>query len=290
MLTPRGIVALVLVVWISGFVALVTTGYVLYSAYQNIETRLASSQGENATLTDELFTTKAENMITSQKLAQEVARSSDLETKVSTMTNTVDTLTKLSETDKELLQKYSRVYFLNENYLPADLTTIASEFTLQPSRTYKILTRVNPYLQSMLIGARDDGYSLLELSGYRSFGEQAALKTNYKVTYGIGSNKFSADQGYSEHQLATAVDLTTKELGGTTLAFARTPAYAWLSANAYRYGFVLSYPSGNTFYQYEPWHWRFVGVELATKLHNENKNFYEIPQREIDTFLLHLFD
>lgn len=290
MLTPRGIVALVLVVWISGFVALVTTGYVLYSAYQNIETRLASSQGENATLTDELFTTKAENMIASQKLAQEVARSSDLETKVSTMSSTVDTLTKLSETDKELLQKYSRVYFLNENYLPADLTTIASEFTLQPSRTYKILTRVNPYLQSMLIGARDDGYSLLVLSGYRSFGEQAALKTNYKVTYGIGSNKFSADQGYSEHQLATAVDLTTKELGGTTLAFARTPAYAWLSANAYRYGFVLSYPSGNTFYQYEPWHWRFVGVELATKLHNENKNFYEIPQREIDTFLLHLFD
>ena len=290
MLTPRGIVALVLIVWVSGFVALVTTGYVLYSAYQNIETRLASSQSENATLTDELFTTKAENMITSQKLAQEVARSSDLETKVSTMTNTVDTLTKLSETDKELLQKYSRVYFLNENYLPADLTTIASEFTLQPSRTYKILTRVNPYLQSMLIGARDDGYSLLVLSGYRSFGEQAALKTNYKVTYGIGSNKFSADQGYSEHQLATAVDLTTKELGGTTLAFARTPAYAWLSANAYRYGFVLSYPSGNTFYQYEPWHWRFVGVELATKLHNENKNFYEIPQREIDTFLLHLFD
>ena len=290
MLTPRGIVALLLVVWISGFVALVTTGYVLYSAYQNIETRLASSQGENASLTDELFTTKAENMIASQKLAQEVARSSDLETKVSTMSSTVDTLTKLSETDKELLQKYSRVYFLNENYLPADLTTIASEFTLQPSRTYKILTRVNPYLQSMLIGARDDGYSLLVLSGYRSFGEQAALKTNYKVTYGIGSNKFSADQGYSEHQLATAVDLTTKELGGTTLAFARTPAYEWLSANAYRYGFVLSYPSGNTFYQYEPWHWRFVGVELATKLHNENKNFYEIPQREIDTFLLHLFD
>ncbi len=129
-------------------------------------------------------------------------------------------------------------------------------------------------------------------SAYRSFDTQESLKTSYKVIYGAGSaNQFSADQGYSEHQLGTAVDLITPSMKGSlTTAFDKTPASLWLNDNAYKYGFILSYPKGNTYYQYEPWHWRFVGVQLATRLHNENKHFYDLDQRDINTYLVNIFD
>jgi D-alanyl-D-alanine carboxypeptidase len=61
-------------------------------------------------------------------------------------------------------------------------------------------------------------------------------------------------------------------------------------ANAYKYGFTLSYPKGNTSYVFEPWHWRFVGVKLATDLHNQGKNFYDLDQRSIDAYLVNFFD
>ena len=50
----------------------------------------------------------------------------------------------------------------------------------------------------------------------------------------------------------------------------------------YKYGFAISYPAGNAYYKFEPWHWRYVGVELAAKLHNEAKNFYDLDQRDIN--------
>jgi LAS superfamily LD-carboxypeptidase LdcB len=60
--------------------------------------------------------------------------------------------------------------------------------------------------------------------------------------------------------------------------------------NAYRFGFVLSYPKGNAYYIYEPWHFRFVGVKLATYLHDRGLHFYDIDQKEIDQYLVSIFD
>ena len=110
------------------------------------------------------------------------------------------------------------------------------------------------------------------------------------MTFGSGANKFSAEQGYSEHQLGTTIDFTTPALGASFSAFDTTSAYEWLQGNAHRFGFVLSYPKGNAYYIYEPWHWRFVGVELATKLHTEGKRFYDMDQREINDYLSKIFD
>ena len=138
---------------------------------------------------------------------------------------------------------------------------------------------------------RAEGIDISVLSGYRSFGTQASLKSQYSVTYGAGtSNKFSADQGYSEHQLGTTVDFTTKKTGEPLTGFDKTPAYEWLLQNAYRFGFILSYPKGNAYYVFEPWHWRFVGVYLATYLHDQNKYFYDMPKRDIDQYLINIFD
>ena len=110
------------------------------------------------------------------------------------------------------------------------------------------------------------------------------------MLYGSGANQFSAEQGYSEHQLGTTVDLTTSEVGELSVKLDATPAYQWLTANAYRYGFILSYPKGNAFYQYEPWHWRFVGVTLATKIAVAGTHFYEMLQNDIDANLVNIFD
>jgi D-alanyl-D-alanine carboxypeptidase len=99
------------------------------------------------------------------------------------------------------------------------------------------------HLEDLLEDAADDDIELFATSGYRSFEEQIKIKSAYATTYGTGANAFSADQGYSEHQLGTAVDFLTSYTGLTT-AFENTQAFEWLQKNAYKYGFVLSYPKG----------------------------------------------
>src|SRR5262249_29677908 len=159
-----------------------------------------------------------------------------------------------------LLQKYSKVYFLNEHYVPDSLTQIDQSYVYSDSKTQQIHTKVWPHLKTMMDAAKSAGVELYVASAYRSFSEQSSLKSQYTVTYGAGANKFSADQGYSEHQLGTAIDFLTTGQGGQLDGFDKTNAYTWLKNNAYQYGFELSYPQGNSYYVFEPWHWRFVGV------------------------------
>ena len=203
----------------------------------------------------------------------------------------VTDLKKLSKTDPELLAKYSKVFFLSDNYAPARLVAIPSTYEYNEKKQLQIIPEVLPFLQKMLNQAKADGIALYVDSAYRSFNTQGALKGQYTFTYGAGTaNSFSADQGYSEHQLGTTIDLITTGTGGVLDGFSHTPAYKWTVANAYRYGFILSYPQNNGYYVFEPWHWRFVGVKLATDLHNSGTYFYMLDQRDIDAYLLSLFD
>lgn len=211
--------------------------------------------------------------------------------KLKKVANTVEDLEKLSKIDPELLQKYSKVFFLNEHYAPPRLTTIEKKYTFDTDRNYKIHAEVYPFLDDMLDEADDDGIEILVFSAFRSFNEQSSLKQQYTVTYGAGTaNQFSADQGYSEHQLGTAVDLTTKAIGTSGEGFENTEAYEWLKRYAYKYGFILSYPENNQHYIFEPWHWRFVGVDLARDLRRKEKNFYDMDQRDIDEYLIDIFE
>ncbi len=203
---------------------------------------------------------------------------------------TVGNLDKLSKTDEELLQKYSKVYFLNENYIPSKLRKIDNDKVLAGREEQYFHGDALPFLNKMIERAKRAGIDLKVVSAYRSFDTQTELKNGYVQTYGTGANTFSADQGYSEHQLGTTVDLTDPETAGTFVSFENTDAYQWLQRNAYRYGFVLSYPKNNEFYVFEPWHWRFVGTELAEYLHDEKLNFYDLDQRTLDKYLLNIFD
>ena len=244
---------------------------------KGLEDRLASLEGANSNLMGALKTEQEKTGSTLEQIGQ--------------ISNTVGVLSKLSKTDPELLKKYSKAYFLNEHYVPLSLATIDSQYLSNPKATLQIHASVWPYLQRLLVAGQTNGMHMQILSAYRSFGTQAVLKSAYRITYGAGTaNAFSAEQGYSEHQLGTTIDFTTPAIGSALTGFDKTSEYQWLLDNAYQYGFVISYPKENTFYTFEPWHWRFVGVALATRLHQSNQYFYAMDQREIDNYLANIFD
>lgn len=247
---------------------------------QNIEskdTELASITEERNNLLDELGTTLEKYEETKEKTDK--------------LNDDVELISKLVNTDEELLQKYSKVYFLNEHYSPTKISAIDNHWWVNLEKLIDVHSEVKNHLEDLLEDAEDDGIDLRVLSGYRSFDTQASLKYNYLVTYGSGANTFSADQGYSEHQLGTTVDFTTPSLGSSlTTSFDQTEAFKWLENNAYKYGFVMSYPKGNAYYQYEPWHWRFVSRDLAKYLHREDLNFYDVEARDTRQYLIDFFD
>lgn len=225
-----------------------------------------------------------------EDLEEEKEKFDNLDDQIREITGTVGQLDKLSKIDPELLQKYSKVYFLNEHFEPPKLEEIEDEYVYDENREHELDSRVMPYFEDMVEDAKDDDIDLWVVSAYRSFDYQSVLKGQYSVTYGSGANTFSADQGYSEHQLGTTIDFTTSGINGGLQGFDTTEAYEWLTENAHKYGFTLSYPRNNAYYIFEPWHWRFVGEELARDLHRDNEHFYDLSQRDIDEYLITLFD
>ncbi len=262
-----------------------STTSVLYGTAGTLSKNISDLSTETKGISQDLSNTK-ENIATVKDQVGGVQQT------LGSVSGTVSTLQKLSTIDAELLKKYSKVYFLNENYTPAHLSVLPQDIIYSNTRPESFLTEAAPALVRMMTAAKADGVSMYVFSAFRSFAKQQTLKSQYTFTYGAGTaSTFSADQGYSEHQLGTTVDVIAPGLGGElTVAFEKTPAFAWLMANAHKFGFHLSYPRNNTYYVYEPWHWRYVGVKLATYLHEQNLNFYDMDQRTIDTYLANLFD
>lgn len=283
------------------FVILILGGFFVYNSLritslsQEIQTLRQERAQSEAALSEKIELFKSDVSLLNQKIADvsHVTASVDqtVQSRIGEISNTVGTLEKLSKTDPELLQKYSKVYFLNEHYVPERLVEIDAEYRYSDRSPERIHIQVWPHLEKLLDAAKVDSVSLYVKSAYRSFAEQKSLKSRYSVTYGMGtSNQFSAEQGYSEHQLGTTVDFITTGLGGQLSGFEKTQVYQWLQNHAFQYGFILSYPPNNSSYIFEPWHWRFVGVKFATYLHDQNKYFYDLDQREIDEYLVNVFD
>ena len=114
---------------------------------------------------------------------------------------------------------------------------------------------------------------LLLSSGYRSYKTQVAVHSTDVAKYGltVGEN-LAARPGYSEHQTGLAADVAAVgQPCRVYQCFSTTKAGKWLAANSWRYGWVLRYPSGTsaiTGYQFEPWHFRYVGIDLAADMHS----------------------
>lgn len=290
-----------------GVVGLGALGYYSYTQAQKIDMliierqyfltesnqakqELATASSTVSELKNELSNVRVELELLADDYRDERNRNQEFENELRALAGTIGELDKLAKTDKELLQKYSKVYFLSENYIPERLQQINDQYVLAGRGDQYFHARAVSKLTDMIGAAKRAGHDLKVISAYRSFETQTELKGQFTQVYGSGANAFSADQGYSEHQLGTAVDVTTPEVGGTFSSFAETEAYEWMLKNAHRFGFVLSYPEGNQFYIFEPWHWRFVGEDLARDLNRAGANFYDWEQREIDKYLLTIFD
>ncbi len=252
-------------------------------------TREISSLKEEISKKDALIETHKTLISTLNKGNKELKQKySGLMNAVQEAAKSVEVFKKKADADKMLLAKYSKIFFLNENYEPLHLRYIDSDF-VKPGRNLKIKSEVYPFLIAMFRDMKEQGLNPQVVSAYRSFSQQKSLKGAYLRTYGSGANKFSADQGYSEHQLGTTVDIVNADTG-LSIDFEKSDEFKWLQDNAYKYGFILSYPKGNRYYIYEPWHWRFVGKNLSKYLHNEGKFFYQLPQNQIYNYLINIFD
>jgi len=260
-----------------------------YSVFTNLETDIYTKEEALKKAQKTIEQLRQENSDLLTNIEETESELEDLEDEVSKLQGGLDILSRLTTIDPEILKKYSRVYFLNEHYRPDKLVLIDKKYWVPANDDEFIHKDVWPHLEELLEEAEDDNINLRIISAFRTFDEQKNLNASYNITYGQGANQFSAYQGYSEHQLGTTLDFTTEELGTNYTSLASTEAYQWLSDNAYKYGFVLSYPEDNEYYQFEPWHWRFVGRELARDLHKKNMNFYDMDQQEIDTYRLDIF-
>lgn len=161
---------------------------------------------------------------------------------------------------------------LASDWSPRDLVGIPTPYRM-PGRDGELRGPVVDALITMLDAARDDGIELGVRSAYRSYATQC-MTFDYKVRqHGLEhAKRFSAEPGRSQHQLGTTVDISggalswalTQDMGGTLEG-------QWLAENANRFGFALSYPQGHeheTGYAYEPWHYRYIGVEAAEEMAN----------------------
>jgi D-alanyl-D-alanine carboxypeptidase len=127
--------------------------------------------------------------------------------------------------------------------------------------------------------------TLILNSGFRTYNTQKALYDRTKETKGLAvAERLSARPGHSEHQLGLAADFSARGQGCVILVcFGNTEAGRWLEENSHEYGFILRYPKGyraTTGFQYEPWHFRYVGVELSTEMKTKGiktlEEFWEV--------------
>lgn len=149
-----------------------------------------------------------------------------------------------------------------EGYLVVNKT-----YTLPSSYGNGLTNATTEAFNNMQAAAKADGLNIYISSGFRSYSYQKTLYNNYVNRDGVTvADTYSARAGHSEHQSGLAFDVNT-----INDSFANTEEGKWLNDNCYKYGFILRYPNGKsdeTGYQYEPWHFRYVGVELAEKLYN----------------------
>lgn len=179
----------------------------------------------------------------------------------------------------DLLTLVTRQYPLSRYYEPADLVPLADYFPVHITLGYPNEVReelIEP-LQAIIADMEAAGLEPFIISGYRSYAAQVIARQKWAAQFPDWVDNISAIPGTSEHQLGTTVDFGSPHLEEVVgqegvefhTYFYMTPEGEWLLQHAHEYGFTLSYPREAfelTGFYYEPWHYRYVGVELATEL------------------------
>ena len=163
-------------------------------------------------------------------------------------------------------EKYNNIMLVNKNneiskdYVPNDLELINIKYANEKKYLRK---EAKEHFEKLAYDANLLGYKIIAVSAYRDYDYQNKLYNNYVKEYGLEyASKCSAPAGYSEHQTGLAVDVTASNNNYGT--FVSSKEYIWMVNNAHKYGFILRYLNGEeniTGYNYESWHYRYVGKE-----------------------------
>lgn len=172
----------------------------------------------------------------------------------------------------------NKYYKLNSDYEPSDLTNINSKFSA--GNNQKLRKEAASKFEEMAQDALNEEIKIYAGSTYRSYNYQLGLYNRYIIQDGFNkAETYSARAGYSEHQLGLAVDI----MGGNWSYLSETDKeYEWLINNSYKYGYILRYPQNKEFvtgYVFEDWHFRYLGVKLATKVYESNLTYDEYVAR-----------
>ena len=169
----------------------------------------------------------------------------------------------------------NKYYKLPSNFTPEDLVVVKKEYWGN-NYEYKLREEAAEAFYKMADAAKEDGIVLKVVSAYRTESTQSSLFNNSVNVDGLEHALiYSAKPGHSEHQLGLAVDIN---MASSKMHFENTKEYEWLKANSYKYGFVERYPKGKEFitgYGFEPWHYRYFGIELATNVYLDGSTYEE---------------
>lgn len=183
--------------------------------------------------------------------------------------------TEVTDISKDTLMLVNKHYKIPGNYQPENLVPVDDE-----KYGYWNMIRADVYeeFKKMSADAQKDNVTLFIASPYRSYNDQKILYNSYVASDDVKkADTYSARPGYSEHHTGLAMDLIP-EFGLELDTFENSDGFKWMQENGYKYGFILRYPKDKEYitgYMYEPWHYRYVGVDVATTIKNENLTFEE---------------
>ena len=173
----------------------------------------------------------------------------------------------------------NKYYKLDKDYEPEDLTIINSKFA---SGTQKLRKEAADKFEEMASDMLKENLKIYAGSTYRSYSYQEGLYNRYVKKDGFKeAETYSARAGYSEHQLGLAVDIVN---GKWNYLSEGDKEYTWLINNSYKYGFILRYPHESEYitgYVFEDWHFRYLGIDLATKVYESKLTYDEYIARDM---------
>ena len=170
-----------------------------------------------------------------------------------------------------------------QDYVPPDLVDVPVEYVYSPQLRAEASAKV---VEMFAAYQAETGRQMQSQSAYRSYGTQVDVYNGWVSSLGQeAADLTSARPGHSEHQTGLAIDISSvPAVCAVEMCFRDTPEAAWLAANSWKYGFIVRYPEGKTEitgYEYEPYHFRYVGIELATQMHDTGiqtlEEFFGLP-------------
>ncbi len=181
--------------------------------------------------------------------------------------------TRKTDTDKKELMLVNKYNYLEEDFQPENVKSISPMYAYDENSAPE---EILEYYKEMFFAAQKEGIDLIISSSYRSYQEQKETYEFYEQIKGNDVTRYASLPGYSEHQTGLAFDILTE--GVLTDDFDKTDEFTWLINNSYKYGFILRYPKDKEYitkFDYESWHFRYVGIEAAKVIHDENLSFEE---------------